>query len=267
MNNLLTFDIEEWYHANFPAAGIPEKQSLDERLESNVQKLLDLCEKHDARATFFVLGETAEKYPGAVLRIKEKGHEIASHGYRHELVYSLAPEAFAADLRKSMDVLEPLARQKIIGYRAPSWSVLHHMGWFFDILKKNGLAYDSSLFPAKTYLYGDRRAQRFPHKINGLDEIPASTLVLGRWRIPFASGFFFRFFPYFLIRAGIRNLNRRGQPGMICLHPREMDASSPRLALPPRDRFIHFFHLKTTEIKLDKLLAAFKFCSIRDYLT
>ena len=267
MKNLLTFDVEEWFHANYSAVEIPEKQDQDERLERNVQKLLGLCEKHKARATFFVLGETAERYPKAVLRIREKGHEVASHGYRHDLVFRLTPEAFAADLKKSIAILEEIAQEKILGYRAPSWSTFRHLEWFFDILEKNGLIYDSSLFPAKTYLYGDRLAERFPHRIHNLNEIPASTLALGRWRIPFGSGFFFRFFPYFFIKTGIKTLNKKGQPGMICLHPREIDASSPRLALPPRERFIHFVNLKTAAQKLDKLLSTFRFCSIREFLS
>lgn len=266
MNNLLTFDVEEWFQANYPEVEVSKKFEHDERLELNVEKLLDLCEKHKARATFFILAQTAEKYPGVLLRIKERGHEIASHGYRHALVYRQAAGEFAADLRKSLGILEGMTKEKIIGYRAPSWSVFSSLDWFYEILEKNGLVYDSSLFPAKTFLFGDKRARRFPHRINGITEFPASTLSFFGWRIPFANGFFFRFFPYLVIKRGINILNKNGQPAVICLHPREIDAASPRLALPCREKFIHYVNLKTAAKKLDALLGSFKFCSIRDYL-
>ena len=266
MNNLLTFDIEEWFQANYPEIEIEKSLEKDERLEFNVGRLLDLCEKHKTRATFFILAQTAEKYPGVILRIKERGHEIATHGYHHALIYQQAAEEFAADLRKSLNILEGMTQEKILGYRAPSWSIYSHLQWFYEILEKNRLVYDSSLFPAKTFLFGQKKAGRFPHRINGITEFPASTLSFLGWRIPFANGFFFRFFPYFFIKRGISILNKRGQPAMICLHPREIDASSPRLALPRRERFIHYINLKTAEKKLDALLGSFKFCSIRDYL-
>ena len=266
MINLLTFDIEEWFQANYPEVESPNKFEHDDRLEFNVRRLLNLCERHKTRATFFILAQTAERYPGVILRIKERGHEIASHGYHHALVYQQAAEEFAADLGKSLDILEGITQEKILGYRAPSWSVFSYLEWFYKTLERNGLVYDSSLFPAKTFLFGDKQAGRFPHRINGITEFPASTLsFLGR-RIPFANGFFFRFFPSFFIKMGINILNKRGQPAMICLHPREIDAASPRLALPRRERFIHYVNLKTAEKKLDALLRSFKFCSIKDYL-
>jgi polysaccharide deacetylase family protein (PEP-CTERM system associated) len=267
MMNLLTFDIEEWFRANYRGLAGPVVTERDERLEVNIQKLLDLCSRQGARATFFILGATAERHPNIVAWIKERGHEIASHGYRHALVYEQTPESFARDLRRSLDTLEGMAQEKIFGYRAPSWSITADLGWFFDILKKNGLTYDSSLFPAKTFLYGDRRAERFPHRVGEITEIPASTLSLLGKRIPFASGFFFRLFSYSFIRMGIKILNRRSQPAMICLHPREIDVSAPRLELRPKERFIHYLHIKSTERKLDRLLATFHFCSIRDRLS
>ncbi len=267
MMNLLTFDVEEWFQANYPSTAQAPVMEVDERLEVNVRSLLDLCVEHRARATFFILGRTAERHPGLVPLIQEKGHEIASHGYEHILVYEQTPESFEADLRKSLDVLEGISRQKILGYRAPSWSANTRMPWFFDILESHGLAYDSSLFPARTFLYGDRRARRFPHSIGNLTEIPASTASLFRLRIPFASGFFFRLFPGFFIRLGIQGVNRRGQPAMLCLHPREIDVSSPRLNLTRKERFIHYVNIKTARKKLAGLLASFSFCSIQDYLS
>ncbi len=267
MLNLLTFDVEEWFQANYPSVALVPRVGVDEGLEANVRGLLDLCVEHQARATFFILGRTAERQPGIVRLIQEKGHEIASHGYEHLLVYEQTPDGFRADLKKSLDVLEGISQQGMLGYRAPSWSVNTRLPWFFDILEKHGLAYDSSLFPARTFLYGDSRARRFLHSIGNLIEIPASTVSLFGLRIPFASGFFFRLFPGFFIRLGIRALNRRGQPAMLCLHPREVDVSSPQLELTRKERFIHYVNIKTARKKLEALLASFSFCSIRDYLS
>ncbi|MGB7295251.1 MAG: polysaccharide deacetylase family protein [Candidatus Aminicenantales bacterium] len=264
--NLLTFDIEEWFQANYRLPGERPMPERDSRLERNVERLLAICARHGATATFFVLGETAERHPGLVGKIKRRGHEIASHGYRHSLIYDRTPQEFAADLRKSIGLLENLAGEKVRGFRAPSWSVGRHMNWFFSLLAENGLAYDSSLFPLKTFLYGDSRAKAFPHKINDIVELPASTFRFLGKRIPFASGFFFRFFSSSVIRRAVRSLNRRGLPAMICLHPREIDPSAPRLPLPPRERFIHYHNIHSTERKLERLLGSFRFVSIREYL-
>ncbi len=267
MMNLLTFDIEEWFQTNYPSTARAARREGDERLESNVRYLLDLCAEHRTGATFFILGRTAERHPGIIRLIQERSHEIASHGYEHVLVYKQTPEAFRADLQKSLDVLEGISQQDVLGYRAPSWSINTQMPWFFDILEGQGLAYDSSLFPARTFLYGDSRARRFSHTVGNLIEIPASTVSLCGIRIPFASGFFFRLFPGSFIRLGIKALNRQGQPAVLCLHPREIDASSPRLDLTRKERFIHYVNIKTARKKLARLLASFSFCSIRDYLS
>ncbi|MEW5902101.1 MAG: polysaccharide deacetylase family protein [Acidobacteriota bacterium] len=266
VTNLLTFDVEEWFRANYSSLRDFEEPENDARIEPNVERILNLCARHQATATFFILGQTAERFPGLVRKIRECGHEIASHGHAHALIYNQPPQAFAADLKKSLAGLEAIIQERILGYRAPSWSAYSHWDWFFEILQRNGLVYDSSLFPAKTFLYGDRRAERFPHQIKGLIEIPASTLMLAGRRIPFSSGFFFRLCPSGLIRHGIRSLNRLGLPAMVCLHPREIDTASPRLKLPPRERFIHYTGIRNAEHKLDRLLSSFHFCSIRDYL-
>lgn len=277
MISLLTFDVEEWFQANYPSIrrrrtshldSIVSSSGNDERLESNLTRILDLCHRHQARATFFILGQTAERYPSVVLRILKADHEIASHGYEHALIYERTRDWFRSDLRKSLAILEGLTGQKILGYRAPSWSVFQHLNWFFEELKNHGLVYDSSLFPARTFLYGERDAPRFPQAIQGLVEIPASTFSWAGLRIPFSSGFFFRIFPLVFIRVGMRALQRKGQPAMVCLHPREIDPSMPK---PPwatwRDRFIHSVGRRRTARKLEALLKEFSFVSIRDYLS
>ncbi|MEW6457428.1 MAG: polysaccharide deacetylase family protein [Acidobacteriota bacterium] len=266
MINLLTFDIEEWFHANYDVVDLLGKFGEDERLKFNTQRFLSLCERHNARATFFILARTAEKYPDIVLMIKEKGHEIATHGYSHVLVYKQSPEEFEEDLKRSIDVLQGITGEKIVGYRAPSWSSYQNFDWFFRILERNEIIYDSSIFPMKTFLYGDRYAERFPYRINNIIEIPATTLNLLGMRVPFSGGFYLRFFPYSFIKMGIKNLNKQNQPAMIYLHPREIDDLTPKLDLPFKERFIHYVNLKTAEKKLDRLLESFKFSSIKDYL-
>lgn len=266
MVNLLTFDVEEWFHANYGRIDRIPLAREDNRIGRNVGKLLSLCDKYSAKATFFILAATAEKHPDIISMIEEKGHEVASHGYRHSLVYNMSPAEFEDDLQKSITILQGLTAESIIGYRAPSWSAYEGLHWFFEILEKHGIVYDSSLFPAKTYLYGDAEALRFPHRIGNIVEIPASTLNLMGMRIPFAGGFYLRLFPSLFITAGIKILNKKNQPAVVYVHPREIDRESPRLQLPLKERFIHYVNLKTTEKKLDRLLRDFRFCSIREYV-
>jgi len=263
--NILTFDIEEWYQANYPGLKIERENLEDRKLDEIIKLLLELCRLHEARATFFILGKTAEKYPALVPMIKAAGHEIACHGYRHELIYNLSPAEFELELEKALKILESQAGEKILGFRAPSWSVRRDMTWFFDLLEKYGLVYDSSLFPLKTFLYGEKGIIPHPHFIDKLLELPPSTLSLSGFTIPFSGGFYFRVMPYFLIKKGMEKLNRKGLPALVYLHPREIDPDAPRLPLSFVQRFIHYSGLKRALAKLKKLLSDFRFTSIRDY--
>jgi len=263
---LLSFDVEEWFHANYDAMTPEPPQGQDDRLMDNIRTILELCAENKVRATFFILGRTAERHPGLVETIRDDGHEIASHGFSHKPVSSMTSKEFEADLDRSLDVLRTRAGTEIVGYRAPSWSVRRDMNWFFDILENRGFLYDSSLFPAKTYLYGDNRTPRFPFRIGRLLEIPPSTLSFGRRRMPFSGGAAFRVWPYALLRAGLARFERRNRPGIVYLHPREVDSGGPRLSLPLRDRIVHYAGLKTARKKLSRLLAAFPFISFRDYM-
>jgi polysaccharide deacetylase family protein (PEP-CTERM system associated) len=263
---LLSFDVEEWFHANYDAVGPEPPEGRDDRLIANIRTLLELCAENKARATFFILGGTAERHPGLVETIRDAGHEIASHGFSHRPVSNMTPKEFEADLDRSLDILKTRAGTEIVGYRAPSWSVHRDMDWFFDILESRGFLYDSSLFPAKTYLYGDNRIPRFPFRIGRLLEIPPSTLSLAGRRMPFSGGAAFRVWPYAVLRAGLARFERRGRPGIVYLHPREVDPGGPRLPLPLRDRIVHYAGLKTARKKLSRLLAAFPFISFREYI-
>lgn len=263
--NILTFDIEEWFQANYPGFEMELENLEDTKLEENVCRLLEICRRHQAKATFFILGTTAEKCPSLIPMIKSDGHEIACHGYRHNLLYDLSPSEFELELKKALQILESQAGEKIIGFRAPSWSIRKDMAWFFLLLEKYGLVYDSSLFPLKTFLYGEKGMWPRPHFIGQLLELPPSIITFSLVKIPFSGGFYFRLLPYFLIKKGIKRLNQHGLPAIVYLHPREIDPDSPRLPLPLKSRFIHYFGLKRALTKLQTLLQDFRFTSVRDY--
>lgn len=264
MKNILTFDIEEWHHANYPAMEIP-KVSIKHDLEQNVLTLLKLCKKYNAKGTFFVLASEAEKNPSLVEMIWKEGHEIGSHGYSHELVYKMGRESFGEDLKKSIEILKGITGSKPLSYRAPSWSVRRDMRWFFELLKEEGIKFDASIFPLKTFLFGDPESPSHPFEIEGIIEIPASAVNILGIKIPFGGGFSFRLFPYFMTENFIKRLNRKGIPAIIYLHPREIDPQHPRLSLPLRERFIHYYNVKNTLEKLEKILKKFQFISIGEY--
>ncbi|MFD0697130.1 XrtA system polysaccharide deacetylase [Paenibacillus sp. GCM10027628] len=271
MENVLTIDLEEWYHANYEDNLFESGRDYEERVIGNTNKLLELFERHHAKATFFTLGVIAEKYPELIRLIHQKGHEIASHGYGHQLIYKQTEREFEEDLQKSIACIESAIGHKPKGYRAPSWSIKHETPWVFSVLKRNGIEYDASIFPVKTFLYGIPDAPRVPFQMNfhegSMLEFPTSTLQLGRKNIPFSGGFYFRFLPYLLIRRMFRTLNKSGLPVIFYLHPREIDPDQPRLeALSKRDYFIHYYQVGSCERKLEKLLKEFRFTTVEQYL-
>ncbi len=270
MRNILTFDVEDWYHGNFlDQQGADDKE---ERVVNPTLEILNLLQKSGNTATFFVLGSVAEKYPALIKEIARQGHEVASHGYDHRLVYKLTPPEFEKDVALSIKIIEKITAKKILGYRAPYWSVTPAMDWATKILSSLGLVYDSSIYPFKTYLYGDNRAPRFKHVIyqNGksvLLEIPPTVLELRQVRIPFCGGFYFRLLPLWLIRFGIKKINKKeGQPIVFYLHPYEIDPQKTNKSKGMRNNFILQVNLKKAKEKLHKLLEEFEFISIQEYL-
>lgn len=271
MENVLTIDLEEWYHANYEDNLFEPGREYEERIIGNTRTILDLFDRYQAKATFFTLGMIAEKYPELIRLIHEKGHEIASHGYGHQLIYKQSELEFEEDLQKSIAFIEKAIGQRPRGYRAPSWSVKHETPWVFSVLKRNGIEYDASIFPVKTFLYGIPDAPRIPFQMNfnegSMLEFPTSTVQLGTKNLPFSGGFYFRFLPYTLIRRMFRSLNRSGQPVIFYLHPREIDPHQPKLeALSIRDYFIHYYQVRSCERKLEKLLREFRFTTVENYL-
>mgnify|MGYP000063216078 CR=1 FL=1 len=269
MHNMLTFDLEDWYHGNFLDQDEEVSPERD-RVVEPTSRILQLLEKTGNKATFFVLGCVAERYPDLVKKIHQQGHEIASHGYKHRLVYKLTPEEFADDLKKSVKILKQLTNDNVVGYRAPYWSICLKMEWVWKILAQHGIEYDSSVYPFKTYLYGDNQAPRFKYELSwnntgNITEIPPTVLNFGNKRLPFAGGFYFRLLPYRIIKWAINRTNKiDGSPVVFYLHPYEIDPKKEKNSKGFKNNFILHVNVKKAEKKLANLLTEFQFNSIKD---
>jgi polysaccharide deacetylase family protein (PEP-CTERM system associated) len=261
--NGISFDIEDWFQVENLKEVIScnDWNGCDLRVVQNTRRILRLLSKHQTRATFFVLGWIAEKCPSLIKEIADEGHEIASHGYGHELIYKLTPEAFYNDLWRSKEILESITAKQVLGYRAPSFSVISETEWAIDILKDTGFKYDSSIFPTSFHnRYGFNGISRFPFQFsNGIVEIPLSTYRLWGANFPLAGGAYFRLFPYFYFQFFLRRLNHDEKPASFYMHPWELDPDQPRMKVRFDYRLRHYTNLKKTEKRLEKLLSNFKF--------
>jgi polysaccharide deacetylase family protein (PEP-CTERM system associated) len=268
--NALTIDVEDYFQVEAYASVVPRSRwgELAARVEWNTQRLLRLLDDCRAKATFFVLGWVADRYPELIRRIAEAGHELASHGFWHRLTYHLSPAGFREDLCLSLAAIRAAApRAEICGYRAPSFSITPGSQWALDILQELGFQYDASVFPVRGHdLYGFPGAPRFAYRVRpGLCEIPPSTVRwLGRnW--PVAGGGYFRLLPLWLTCRAIRAINAEGQPAVVYVHPWELDPDQPRIRQAPlRSRFRHRLNLARTEGRLRALLERFAFGPIQD---
>ncbi len=265
----LTLDVEDWEHANFTQLNDQKPQiirSVRERnyaMDANTDLWIEILRKTGAQSTCFVLGEFAQRYPQAVKRLARSGHEIASHGLTHDLIYSMSQLEFREHLKKAIGILGDLTGTTPIGFRAPSWSVDQRTPWFCEELEKQGIRYDSSIFPVKTHLFGQADAKLDPHWEGQVLRIPVTVLELGSFRAPFASGAFFRLSPLPLIRFGLRRAAKKGLPVMIVLHPRELDPKHPRLPLKGWERTVHYARLSSTAVKLEALLEEFHWIAMK----
>jgi polysaccharide deacetylase family protein (PEP-CTERM system associated) len=270
--NAMTVDVEDYFHVSVFDGVIPRHtwDRLDSRVCANTERLLRIFEATGVRATFFVLGWVAERFPSLVGEIAAAGHEIASHGYGHRLVYDLTPAAFRDDVRRSKDLLESAIGQPIYGYRAPSYSVTARSLWALDVLIDEGFRYDASIFPIHHDRYGIPTSPRHPYLLQreySLLEAPGSTVQWGPFNLPVAGGGYFRILPYAWTRWGINRLNEvERAPAIFYLHPWEIDPEQPRLPAPPLSRFRHYFNLSKTETRLRALLNDFKFSTMASVL-
>ncbi len=273
IRNALTVDVEDYFHVSAFAKSIDQndwgKRPL--RVENNTRRLLDLFDEYEVKATFFVLGWVAERTRDLVKGIADRGHEVACHGFSHQLVYNQGPEVFREETLSSKHLLEDIIQTPVRGYRAASYSITNRSRWALDILAEAGFEYDSSIFPVRHDRYGIPDAPEFPHRLetpNGhsLVEFPLSTAKLFNYRLPMAGGGYFRLYPYAITRAGLSQINRRQQPFIFYLHPWEIDPDQPRISASWFSRFRHYNNLARCEDRLKRLLKDFEFTTSHQVL-
>lgn len=276
VNNFLTFDIEEWYHANYSKELDSKYKHSNTNLAYNIDKIIDLCAKYDIKSTNFILGEIASNKPELIKKLSDNGHEIASHSNKHKLVYTMTPEEFRADLRESCDRLSQVTGKAVLGFRAPSWSIKEeNLDWYYKILEEEGLKYSSSIYPSYTYLYGIPNFPQKPHYplINGDEtsilEIPQTLIGIANKKLGFAGGFYLRFFPKWFISQMIKKKNSENKNIFIYLHPREIDPDkeSMEVDLGFVENIIHYYGLKGCYNKLEALVSDFSdsFITMEEY--
>jgi len=264
---VFSVDVEDWFHIlDLPTTPeVPQWGDLPSRVERNFLRLLEIFEERETNVTCFFLGWIAERFPHLVKEAVRHGHEIASHGYAHQLVYQMTPEAFYQDALRSKAILEDISGRAVWGYRSAGFSVVHGAEWFFDKLIGAGYIYDSSVFPASRGHGGMAGDNRWPHWIERhsgtLFEFPLSvTDVLGK-PICFFGGGYLRFFPYRMIRMMTRKVLKESRPVIFYVHPREIDPDHPRLIMNWKRRFKSYVNLKSTLPKIEQLLTEFRVTS------
>ena len=273
MRNLLTIDVEEYFQVEGFADVVDPSSwdSRESRVEMQTTRLLDLLASTHQRATFFVLGWTAERHPELVREIVRRGHEVASHGYRHRMVDVEGEAGFREDVRRGRAVLEALIGAPVVGYRAPSFSITERTPWAHRVLVDEGHVYSSSVFPVRHDRYGIPDAPRTAWVVRtgdggSLVEIPPLTLRVFGQNLPVAGGGYMRLFPVGVVSSAIDRMNAEGHPAVIYLHPWEIDPEQPRIAGRRANRFRHYVGLETMERKLRQLLDRHAFTTMGSHL-
>jgi polysaccharide deacetylase family protein (PEP-CTERM system associated) len=273
--NAMTVDVEDYFHVAALAGSI-DRSTWDHqeyRAEASTRRLLDLFEESNIHATFFVLGWVARRSPELIREIARRGHEVASHGMSHKLVYNQTPEEFSRETYESKALLEDIIGVPVLGYRASTYSITRRSLWALDILSEAGFTYDSSIFPIRHDLYGIPDAPQVPSLIAtpkgaSIVEFPMSTAPMFGLRVPVSGGGYFRLLPYWLTRAGLRKLNGELQrPFIFYLHPWEVDPDQPRVRTSWKSRLRHYTNLNRCEARLRRLIGEFRFGRVRDVLT
>ncbi len=270
MTNILTIDVEEYFHPTEVRASVPASHwdALPSRVEEATALVLDLLAESRVRATFFVLGWVAARRPNLVRRIAEAGHEIACHSFSHSLVFALSPGRFRQDTRDAADAIAQAAGVRPRAYRAPSFSITSRSLWALEILVECGFDTDSSIYPVRHDRYGIPSHPVFPHRIQTpsgpiLEVPPAAVPLSPRRNAPVGGGAYLRLLPSAYVAAGIRLLNgAHNAPACIYVHPWEFDPAQPRLASGAIAHLRTYLGLRSMTPKLRRLLALFSFDSL-----
>jgi len=268
--NALTVDVEDYYHVSAFDGHIPRSQwdEIPPRSHLGLARILSALEDAGVRATFFFLGWLAERQPALVREVHDRGHEVGCHSYWHRLVYRQTPEEFRADLRRARAVLENISGTPVTTYRAPSFSITRNSLWALDILMEEGFTIDSSIYPIVHDRYGLPGAPAQPHRLRRpageMVEFPAPAVQVLGLTMPVGGGGYFRLYPYWCTRYGLRRLNREGRPAAVYLHPWEFDAEQPRVSCSRATAFRHYVGLKRTHGRLLRLLGDFAFGTITE---
>jgi len=272
--NAMTVDVEDYFQVS-AFEGVVDRanwERMESRVERNTCRVLDLLDEFDVQATFFVLGWVAERFPKLVAEVDSRGHEVASHGYSHRLVYDQTPDVFRQDVRRARRVLQDASGQAVVGYRAPSYSITRRSLWALDVLIEEGHEYDSSIFPVRHDRYGVPGAPRHQHVRRGpggaITELPPATVRIGPVTLPAAGGGYFRLLPYGWTKWALGRINHReGQPAVFYIHPWELDSEQPRIPAGRLSRLRHYANLGRTEARLRTLFREFRFGPIRSLLS
>jgi polysaccharide deacetylase family protein (PEP-CTERM system associated) len=270
MQNALSVDLEDWYHI-CGVEGYSDPLRWDEyenRVTRSTEKILALLDRYDARATFFVLGYIAAKEPALIREIADRGHEIATHGFCHRRVFEMTAAEFEEDVRTSLEIISAITKKRVIGFRAPEWSIRRETPWALELLRKLGILYDSSMVPLTRM--GSPDFPLYPTEFDTdsgkIWEFPLSTIRLFTEHIPFSGGLPLRMVPYFYVASTIKGMNGRGIPALVYIHPWEFDNEQPGIDLPLSRRFMHYFNINATPRKVEGLLRHFRFGPVREVL-
>jgi polysaccharide deacetylase family protein (PEP-CTERM system associated) len=270
--HFFSVDVEEYFQVNAFESIVSRDRWLahPSRVARSVDELLEMLSRRGVRGTFFTLGWIARHRPHVVRAIAAAGHEIASHGFWHQRVPTLSASEFREDVRQSKALLEDVVGVEVLGYRAPSFSIIRGTEWALDVLIEEGYRYDSSLFPIRRRGYGYASACRSPHWIQRasgqIAEFPLATLRYGPLSIPAAGGGYLRQFPLAVIRRAFADATARCEPATFYVHPWEIDDGQPRLAVSALTRMRHYRGLRRTHERIDALLREFNFDCIASHL-
>ncbi len=275
MKNVISIDLEEWYHPihlkNYVKNKIPQ-------VKESIQPILKLFKKYNVTTTFFVLGEIAQKTPEVIDLINKDGHEIASHGYSHKPLWELSKEEFIEELEKTNFLLTKISKEKILGYRAPYFSISKERSWAIECLKKMDYKYDSSIFPVKIgSWYGDSNAPLNPYNPLESDilknnpnesfkEFPLTVFNINKIRFPLAGGIYLRTTPFLIFKTLLKQVKKQERSLFLFFHPWETHKNIIRLNIPLKNRFIIYHGIKGMLKKIEHLLKTYKFGSFRENL-